>query len=62
MCTRPKNRRQFLGTMASSAAVLGVPWIVPSSVWGKSTPSNTLKLGCVETGRMGHGDMLECLT
>jgi hypothetical protein len=48
--------------MASSAAVLGVPWIVPSSVWGKSTPSNTLKLGCVETGRMGHGDMLECLT
>ncbi|MDV6034614.1 MAG: Gfo/Idh/MocA family oxidoreductase [Phycisphaera sp. RhM] len=40
---------------------MGVPTIVPSYVLGKDAPSNTLRIGCIGTGRMGHGDMNACL-
>jgi predicted dehydrogenase len=62
MFPRRVTRRSFLTTVAGSAAVAGGPWVVPSRVMGKGAPSNTLRLGCIGTGRMGHGDMAECLS
>jgi predicted dehydrogenase len=35
--------------------------IVPSSVFGKNAPSNTMNMASIGTGRMGHGDMQACL-
>jgi predicted dehydrogenase len=55
------SRRSFLKTSAASAASVGVPTIVASSVFGKDAPGNTLRIGCIGTGRMGHGDMKACL-
>ncbi|MCK4959801.1 MAG: Gfo/Idh/MocA family oxidoreductase [Planctomycetes bacterium] len=49
------DRRDFCKT----AAV--VPFIVPSSVFGKDAPSNRLNMACIGVGRMGRGDMKECL-
>ncbi len=56
------NRRRFLKASAMSAGCLAVPAIVPYRVLGSDAPSNTLQLGCIGTGRMGHGDMNECLS
>jgi predicted dehydrogenase len=42
-------------------AAVAVPFIVPSSVFGKDAPSNMLNMAAIGTGRMGHGDMKECL-
>jgi myo-inositol 2-dehydrogenase/D-chiro-inositol 1-dehydrogenase len=55
------SRRGFLETSAVSAASIGVPTVIPSHVLGKDAPSNTLRMGCIGTGRMGHGDMKACL-
>ncbi len=55
------SRRSFLKTSAVSAASIGVPFVVPSHVLGKDAPSNILRIGCIGTGRMGHGDMSACL-
>lgn len=52
------DRRRFLKTSGSAVAV---PFIVPSSVFGKDAPSNRLNMAAIGTGRMGHGDMKECL-
>jgi predicted dehydrogenase len=54
------DRRNFLTTSAVSAG-LAIPAIVSSRVFGKDAPSETLRIGCIGTGRMGHGDMRECL-
>lgn len=61
MATRKIDRRTFVRRAAASAAMAGAPWIVPSRVLGKTAPSNMLQLACIGTGRMGHGDMMECL-
>ena len=61
MRTTPIRRRGFLKASAASIASIGVPTIVPSYVLGKDAPSNTLRIGCIGTGRMGHGDMNACL-
>ena len=55
------NRRQFL-KKASCAAVgaIGFPYIVPSSVLGKTgnvAPSNRITLGCIGMGGQGTWDM-----
>jgi len=55
------RRRDFLSTSAAGAASLAIPAIVPSRVFGSDAPSNTLRIGCIGTGRMGHGDMGVCL-
>ncbi len=55
------TRRRFVTTAAASITALGVPTIVPSHVFGKESPSNTLRIGLVGSGRMGHGDMGACL-
>ncbi|QDV45586.1 Inositol 2-dehydrogenase [Stieleria neptunia] len=61
MGTTSIRRRGFLKASAASIACIGVPTIVPSYVLGKDAPSNTLRIGCIGTGRMGHGDMNACL-
>ncbi|MCK5174108.1 MAG: Gfo/Idh/MocA family oxidoreductase [Planctomycetes bacterium] len=51
------DRRTFVKASAS----VTVPFIVPSSVFGKDAPSNRLNMAAIGTGRMGHSDMKECL-
>jgi myo-inositol 2-dehydrogenase/D-chiro-inositol 1-dehydrogenase len=56
------DRRGFLKTTSAvSAASIGLPVVVPSHVLGKDAPSKILRMGCIGTGRMGHGDMAACL-
>jgi myo-inositol 2-dehydrogenase / D-chiro-inositol 1-dehydrogenase len=54
------TRRNFLRATAVTAAA--APWIVSARVWGRDAPSNTLRLGCIGTGRMGLVNLQECLT
>jgi len=51
------SRRSFLRGAASAGAAVGVPTIVPSSVFGARAPSNRIAIGCIGVGRMGTGDM-----
>ena len=62
MSTERISRRAFVKTSAASAVAVGLPAIVPAHVLGKTAPANTLRMGCIGTGRMGHGDMQECLS
>ena len=61
------NRRTFLsGTVkagvATSAATMGFPTIVPASVIGKNAPSNRLNIGAIGTGRISRDhDMAETI-
>lgn len=53
------SRRKFIersikGTIASTF-VLGMPTIVPSSVFGKNAPSNKINIGAIGTGRISRG-------
>ncbi len=52
------TRRSFLKRAAVSAAA---PVFVPSRVFGRSAPSNTLQMGCIGAGRQGQGDMQELI-
>ena len=52
------SRREFLKAGAAAAIA---PAIVPSAVFGKSAPSNTLAIGCIGVGRQGRGDMQEAI-
>lgn len=45
------SRRSFLKTAAAST--VGFPWVVPSSVFGKTAPSNRITLGIIGVGGMG---------
>ena len=62
---RRVSRRQFLkGSAGVTVAGLGFPYIVPSSVLGRSNavlPSETLTVGCVGMGGQGNGDMASFL-
>ncbi len=52
------NRRRFLaGSAAVGAGLVGVPAIVPSSVFGMFAPSERITLGSIGTGGMGQGNM-----
>lgn len=51
---RPLTRRRFLQT---SAGAMAVPMFVPAHVLGRSSPNETLRIGCIGNGRMGVGDM-----
>lgn len=51
------TRRSFLHSGAVAMAALGVPSIVPSSVFGSNAPSNRIVIGCVGLGGMGMGNM-----
>ncbi len=61
MPTTSTSRRGFLKTSAVSGAAITAAAVVPAHVFGEDAPSNTLRMGCIGTGRMGHGDMRECL-
>ncbi len=52
MNTTAPHRRSFLKT---AAAVAGFPTIVPSTVFGKSAPSNLIQLGHIGCGRIARG-------
>ena len=54
------SRRSFVKS-AAGAVVVVVPFIVPSSVFGISAPSNRLRIGCIGTGRMGVVNMKQLL-
>lgn len=62
MSTKQFSRRKFVRASAVTVGALGVPTIVSSHVLGKNSPSNTLRIGCIGVGRMGHGDMNECMS
>lgn len=57
MITRKASRREFLKSTALGTAAVALPTIVSARVLGKDAPSNTLQIGCIGNGRMGHGDM-----
>lgn len=52
------SRRKFLELTAKGAAaastVIGVPTIVPASVFGKNAPSNKINVGQIGCGRIGR--------
>ncbi|MBB3838421.1 putative dehydrogenase [Runella defluvii] len=51
------SRRKFLELTAKGAAastVIGVPTIVPASVFGKNAPSNKINIGQIGCGRIGR--------
>lgn len=53
------SRRQFLETSVKATALttlaIGIPSIVPSSVFGKNAPSNRINIGAIGTGRISRG-------
>ncbi len=52
------NRRNFLKAAAAAAVA---PTIVPSSVFARPAPSDTLQFGCIGVGRQGQADMQELI-
>jgi predicted dehydrogenase len=56
---RKQSRREFFRTtgkaVGASAAALGFPAIVPSSVFGAFAPSNRINIGAIGTGRISRG-------
>jgi predicted dehydrogenase len=57
------NRRQFVRkTVGTAVGLVGLPYFVPSSVFGKSgviSPSNRIVMGAIGVGSMGQGDLQE---
>jgi predicted dehydrogenase len=52
------TRREFLRNSAAVASVaVGLPAIVPSSVFGDDAPSSRITMGCIGTGGQGTSDM-----
>lgn len=49
------KRRKFIGqTLMGVAGTIGVPTIVPSSVFGKNAPSNKINIGQIGCGRIAR--------
>ena len=48
--TRALTRREFLMRSAAASVAIGLPAIVPSSVFGADAPSNRITMGCIGTG------------
>jgi myo-inositol 2-dehydrogenase/D-chiro-inositol 1-dehydrogenase len=56
------NRRHFLknsAVAASAISTVGIPTIVPATVFGKNAPSNRIPIGLIGTGRQGYGQNLQ---
>ncbi|MFN6373648.1 MAG: Gfo/Idh/MocA family protein [Chitinophagia bacterium] len=55
--TKAVSRRKFLDTSAKASAatmlISGMPTIVPASVFGKNSPSNTINVASIGCGRIG---------
>lgn len=52
------DRRNFIKAAAATAVA---PAIVPSSVFARPAPSDTLRFGCIGVGRQGQADMQELI-
>jgi len=53
---KPMKRRNFLKTTSAAAAsAMVIPTVVPSSVFGKSAPSNKIQIGQIGCGRIARG-------
>ena len=49
------KRRSFIEkTTISSAAMVGIPSIVPATVFGKNAPSNRINIGQIGCGRIAR--------
>jgi myo-inositol 2-dehydrogenase/D-chiro-inositol 1-dehydrogenase len=48
------NRRAFVEKSALAVATIGMPTIVPITVFGKNAPSNRITVGVIGTGRQGY--------
>jgi predicted dehydrogenase len=48
------SRRKFLGQSVKASALLMVPSIVPSTVFGKNAPSNKINVGAIGLGRISR--------
>ena len=59
MRDRKPSRRTFVKTVATTVgattAAIGFPSIVPSSVFGATSPSNRINIGTIGTGRISRG-------
>lgn len=53
------NRRNFIEKSAFGVAAIGMPTIVPASVFGKNAPSNRITVGMIGTGRQGFGQNMQ---
>jgi len=51
------TRRGFLQSGAAVVTAFGMPYVVPSSVFGSNAPSNRISMGCVGLGGMGMGNL-----
>ncbi len=51
------RRREFLRTTLSAAAAVGVPRLVPSSVFGAAAPSNRIQVGFIGLGNQSTIDL-----
>jgi len=52
------RRRGFLGAMLAAGAA---PMFIPARLRGADAPSKLLRIGCIGTGRMGAGNMLNAI-
>lgn len=57
MKNRAASRRRFLKQTTTTAGVLAMPTIVPSSVFGQNAPSERVTLGIIGSGSKGTGGM-----
>ena len=53
------NRRNFIEKSSLAVAAMGIPTIVPASVFGKNAPSNRITVGMIGTGRQGLGQNMQ---
>jgi predicted dehydrogenase len=54
MKKRKQSRREFLSNSIKASALLAMPTIVPSSVFGKNAPSNRINVAAIGTGRISR--------
>lgn len=60
MKNKKQTRREFLNNTAKASIALAVPYIVPSSVFGKNAPSNRINVASIGCGRIAVShDMTE---
>lgn len=57
-CHKTLTRRQFLAKSGATAtAVISLPYIVPSRVFGAEAPSNRITIGCIGVGSQGTSNL-----
>ena len=51
----PTSRRDFCRRVATVGAMLAAPLIIPSRLRGANAPSNRVRVGHIDCGRIGQG-------